>query len=52
MSDHYDPLIAPPLEQALAAWALARYGRLLGDAEPAARQAAAAAGQAGCARGE
>jgi hypothetical protein len=45
MSDHYDPLIAPPLEQALAAWALARYGRLLGDAEPAARQAAAAAGQ-------
>jgi hypothetical protein len=44
-SDHYDPLIAPPLEQALAAWALARYGRLHGDAEPAARQAAEVAGR-------
>jgi hypothetical protein len=43
--DRYDPLIAPPLEQALAAWALARYGRLHGDAEPAARQAVEAAGR-------
>jgi hypothetical protein len=44
-TDQYDPLIAPPLDQALAAWALARYGRLHGDAEPVARQAVEAAGQ-------
>jgi hypothetical protein len=42
-SDRYDPLIAPPLEQALSAWALARYGKLRGRADPAARRAAAAA---------
>jgi hypothetical protein len=45
VSDHYEPLIAPPLDQALAAWALARFGRLHGDAEPAARRAAEAAGE-------
>jgi hypothetical protein len=44
-SDRYEPLIAPPLEQALAAWALARYARLHGDAEPAAQRAAEAARQ-------
>jgi hypothetical protein len=44
-SDRYDPLIAPPLEQALSAWALARYGRLRGGAEPEARRAADAAVQ-------
>lgn len=26
VADRYDPLIAPPLDQALGAWALARYG--------------------------
>ncbi len=37
-SDRYEPLIAPPLEQALAAWALTRYGGLPNlDAETAAR---------------
>ncbi len=37
-SDRYEPLIAPPLEQALAAWALSRYGGLPNlDAETAAR---------------
>ena len=37
-TDRYEPLIAPPLEQALAAWALTRYGGLPNlDAETAAR---------------
>ncbi len=37
-SDRYEPLIAPPVEQALAAWALSRYGGLPNlDAETAAR---------------
>lgn len=37
-ADRYEPLIAPPQEQALAAWALARYGRLPElDAHAAAR---------------
>ena len=37
-SDRYKPLIAPPLEQALAAWALTRYGGLPNlDAETAAQ---------------
>lgn len=36
--DRYEPLIAPPLEQALAAWALARYGATHGiDGDVAAR---------------
>jgi hypothetical protein len=43
VSDRYDPLIAPPLEQALVAWALARYGRLQGHSEPTARRATATA---------
>jgi hypothetical protein len=43
--DRYDPLIAPPLEQALSAWALARYGKLLAKAEPTARRAAETAEQ-------
>jgi hypothetical protein len=45
LSDRYEPLIAPPMEQALAAWALSRYGRLPSlDAETAARVQALAAG--------
>jgi hypothetical protein len=44
-ADRYDPLIAPPLEQALAAWALARYGRLHGRVEPTALRAAETAGR-------
>ncbi|MHC4127445.1 MAG: hypothetical protein ACYSWT_04125 [Planctomycetota bacterium] len=43
ISDRYDPLIAPPLEQALSAWALARYGRLRGHSEPVAQRATATA---------
>ena len=36
--DRYEPLIAPPMEQALAAWALSRFARVGGlDAETAAR---------------
>jgi len=43
-SDRYEPLIAPPLEQALAAWALTRYGGLPSlDAETAARMHAVGA---------
>jgi hypothetical protein len=43
-SDRYEPLIAPPLEQGLAAWALSRYGRLPNlDAESATRAHALAA---------
>jgi hypothetical protein len=39
-ADRYEPLIAPPTEQALAAWALARYCRVPGlDKEVAARMA-------------
>ena len=39
-ADRYEPLIAPPAEQALAAWALARYCRVPGlDKEVAARMA-------------
>ncbi len=39
-ADRYEPLIAPPPEQALAAWALARYSRVRGlDEEVAARMA-------------
>ena len=44
--DRYDPLIAPPLEQALAAWALARYARMphaMVDAETAGAAGAVAA---------
>jgi len=40
-ADRYEPLIAPPAEQALAAWALARYSRLPDlDDQVAARMAA------------
>lgn len=39
-ADRYRPLIAPPVEQALAAWALSRYGRVPGlDALTATRVA-------------
>lgn len=41
--DRYEPLIAPPLDQALAAWALARYAQLPGGAETDAAAALAGA---------